>query len=157
MFLKESTVKQGAAVISAFLGAFLTILALALTSELSGVTFLMAPFGASCVLLFAVRDSPFSRPKNIAGAYILSALIGIAVLRVFGESSWSLALGTALASAAMTAFRVIHPPAGALPLIIILGGFDLHYFLFPVISGTFILCVLGAALNRFVFRRKSDA
>ncbi len=39
----------------------------------------MAPFGASCVLLFSLPHSPLARPKNVLGGHLLAACVGLAV------------------------------------------------------------------------------
>ncbi|HAS25519.1 MAG TPA: HPP family protein, partial [Vibrio sp.] len=51
--------------IKGFIGGTLGILILCLLAESSGVAWLMAPFGATCVLLFAVPTSPLAQPRNV--------------------------------------------------------------------------------------------
>ena len=43
------------------------------------LTLLMAPFGASCVLLFSLPQSPLARPQNVLGGHLLSATLGLLV------------------------------------------------------------------------------
>ncbi len=47
-----------------FVGGFMVILILLFLTELSKVPLIMAPFGASCVLVFGVPKSPLSQPRN---------------------------------------------------------------------------------------------
>jgi CBS-domain-containing membrane protein len=136
----------------AFTGSFIVILALALLDKHAGPAFLMAPFGASCVLVFAARSSPFARARNIAAGYLISAVIGFAALKLLGPSVWSVALGCGLAAGIMALTGTIHPPAGSLPILIILSGASWRFLLFPTASGVALLCVLSFVLNRFVFR-----
>jgi CBS-domain-containing membrane protein len=52
-------------------------LAIALVSGLSlygGTPLIMAPFGASCVLLFSVPASPLSQPANVIGGHLLATV-----------------------------------------------------------------------------------
>jgi CBS-domain-containing membrane protein len=139
----------------AFSGSFIVILVLALLDKHAAPAFLMAPFGASCVLVFAAHESPFARVRNIAAGYIISALIGFAALALAGSSVWSVALGAGLAAGIMALTGTIHPPAGSLPILIILSGAPWQFLIFPVASGTAVLCALSFALNRFVFRRQT--
>jgi CBS-domain-containing membrane protein len=149
----ENILKKIMLVCAAFAGGFIIILVLALLTELSGIPLLMAPFGASCVLTCAVPESPFAHPKNIICGYTIAALIGFVLLRFVGSSPLSLALGVGFTIAVMMLSKTIHPPAGSLPIIIILGDFDEYFMLFPVFSGALILCMVSFLLNHGVFRR----
>ena len=48
-------------------------------TEGAGMPLLMAPFGASCVLLFAVPNSPLSQPANVIGGHAVATLAGLAL------------------------------------------------------------------------------
>ena len=79
--------------VMAGLGGAVGIFLLALISERGGSLLLMAPFGASCVLLFSVPASPLSQPLNVVGGHLVSSAIGVA-LALFVPPT-PLALGTA--------------------------------------------------------------
>ncbi len=70
----------------AFIGGSVGILILCLLAEQSQVPWLMAPFGATCVLLFAVPTSPLAQPRNIIAGHFISAAVGLAALYGFGDS-----------------------------------------------------------------------
>ena len=40
---------------------------------------IMAPFGASCVLLFSLPASPLARPSKVLGGHLLTASVGLLV------------------------------------------------------------------------------
>ena len=66
----------------AALGAFLGILGTAGISAVAlgngpELPLLMAPIGASAVLLFAVPTSPLAQPWSIIGGNTISALVGV--------------------------------------------------------------------------------
>ena len=68
----------------ACIGALLGIAAAGAVSALvtgsdAGLPLLVAPMGASAVLLFAVPASPLAQPWSIIGGNTISALVGIAV------------------------------------------------------------------------------
>ena len=114
-------IKLRVALISAF-GAFLCISMLAyLNSFEDGNLWLIPPFGASMVLVMAVHESPLAHPKNVFFGHILSALSGVIVFSFMGFSPISVGLGVALAIFLMIITKTIHPPAGANPIIAILG------------------------------------
>ncbi|MBQ4879099.1 HPP family protein [Pseudoalteromonas luteoviolacea] len=131
-----------------FMGGFLGVWGLGMLSSLVHHPILMAPYGATCVLLFAVPHSPLSRPKNVIGGHCLSATIGLIMLFLLGSSLLSMAIGVGLAIALMQLFKVVHPPAGATPLVIIMAGnTHIDFLLFPVLSGCLFLVALASLLN----------
>lgn len=135
-------------IVAAGLGGFLAVACLALLSEQASFALLMAPFGASCVLLFAAPQAPLSQPINVIGGHLLATLIGLLLQTQLPDTWWALALAVGLAIAAMVALRLTHPPAGADPLVIFAAhpGFD--FLLFPVLSGTVLLVIIAIAFHR---------
>jgi CBS-domain-containing membrane protein len=45
-------------------GGFIVIVILALMTNITSEVWIMAPFGASCVLAFGLWDAPLSQPRN---------------------------------------------------------------------------------------------
>lgn len=132
-----------------FLGGTLGILLLGYLSQLSGEPWLMAPLGATCVLLFAVSASPLAQPRNVIGGHLLTAAIGIAALHLFGDALPVLAIAVGLSIFVMQYTRTVHPPAGANPVVIMLAGHDVgwHFMLTPVLAGSVALVVIASVLN----------
>ncbi|MDR1230297.1 MAG: HPP family protein [Spirochaetaceae bacterium] len=136
-----------------FTGGFTVVCILAFLTNTTEFIFLMAPFGASCVLVFAAWEAPLSQPRNIIGGHLLASFTGLIVLQLFGNHPWSLAIGTGLALVVMVFTKTTHPPAGADPIIIITSNASWHFLLFPVLTGAILLTIMAVTLNRFVFRR----
>jgi CBS-domain-containing membrane protein len=44
---------------------------------------IIASFGATAVLIYGVMDSPLSQPRNVLGGHFVSALVGVAITRLF--------------------------------------------------------------------------
>ncbi|MEI9411400.1 HPP family protein [Mesorhizobium salmacidum] len=121
---------------------------IALTGVISGlamgggphVALLVAPMGASAVLLFAVPASPLAQPWSIIGGNSISALVGVTVAHFIHDPVMASGLAVALAIAAMSFTRCLHPPGGAAALTAVLGG--------PaVISAGFLFPFVPVALN----------
>ncbi|NRG17672.1 HPP family protein [Rhizobiales bacterium] len=127
------------------LGGLIAIAGLALLTDTTQLSLMMAPFGASCVLLFSVPNSPLSQPANVIGGHALSALIGLALRTLLPDVWWAAGLTVGIAIAAMAALRITHPPAGANPLVIFAADPEIGYLLTPVLSGAGIL-VAGATI-----------
>ena len=92
----------------------------------SSLPLLLAPMGASAVLLFAVPASPLSQPWSILGGNLVSALVGVACVRAIGDSMVAATVAVPLAIAAMFYLRCVHPPSGAVALTAVLGGTTVH-------------------------------
>ncbi|GGB85458.1 hypothetical protein GCM10011352_09110 [Marinobacterium zhoushanense] len=133
------------------LGAMLCITALSsLTMLSSSFIWLMAPFGATMVILFALPESPLAQPRNIVLGHMLTTTIGLCVLSLVGVESWSLGLAVGLAVALMMLTRTTHPPAGANPLVVMLAGEHWDFLLTPVMAGTLLIVVFGVLYHRLV-------
>jgi len=104
---------------------------------------LMAPFGATCVLLFSMPKSPMSQPINVLLGHFLSSLVGLLMVYYFPGSGIGIALSVGLAIALMSVFRVTHPPAGADPIVFAMSDFGWQHLFFPVISGSLMLILLA--------------
>ena len=135
------------------LGAFVCIRFLAyLNSSIEGAIWLIPPFGASMVLVMAVYDSPLAKPKNLILGHILSALSGVIIFYLLGNTFISLGLGVALAVFVMMMTNTVHPPAGANPIIVILTGQSISFVILPVAVGAFIIVAFAYLYNKLLKR-----
>ena len=139
-----------------FLSAFGAFLCISLLSYLHfsdyGEIWLIPPFGASMVLVMAVHDSPLAEPKNIFLGHTLSALSGVVIFTLMGSSFISLGIAVGLAVFVMATFDSIHPPAGANPIIAILGGKGLSFVLMPVALGAVVIILFALFYNKLLGR-----
>ena len=136
------------------IGAFLCISVLAyLNSFEEGNLWLIPPFGASMVLVMAVHESPLAHPRNILFGHILSALAGVIVFSILGSSFISLGLAVGLAIFLMMSTKTVHPPAGANPIIAILGAKGISFILMPVAVGASFIVLFAIIYNK-VLKRK---
>ncbi|MDD3467541.1 MAG: HPP family protein [Campylobacterales bacterium] len=129
------------------IGASLAILILSFAYPLTGFNILLAPFGATCVLLFALPDSPLAQPKNIIFGHLITACIGLLFFHFFGFTPLSVALSVGVAIAAMRLTSTIHPPAGANPIVIMVGSTSWDFLEF-VALGSVVLVVCGVLFHR---------
>jgi CBS domain-containing membrane protein len=109
---------------------------------------IVAPMGASAVLVFAVPGSPFAHPWSVIGGNVVSALVGVLCVRWLGAPAWSAAPSVGLAILAMLALRCLHPPGGATALTVaVLGVTDPLFAWTPVAVNAGVLAVAGLAYN----------
>jgi CBS-domain-containing membrane protein len=131
-------------------GGFIAILALASARGELSVNLLIAPFGASCVLVFAIPQSPLAQPRNVIGGHLISTAAGLSVFGLLGQTPLALALGVGLAIAAMLLTGTVHPPAGADPIVVILASASWPFLFMPVLVGTICIVLLAAGFHRWV-------
>ncbi len=144
--------KLGFAAVSG-LGGFVVILLLAQATASFHSALLIAPFGASCVLVFALPHSPLAQPRNVIGGHLISATIGILVFALLGATPWSLALAVGLAIALMELTGTLHPPAGADPIVVIMAKAGWVFLLSPVLVGAVLIVAIAFAYHRILSRR----
>jgi CBS domain-containing membrane protein len=92
----------------------------------ASIPLLVAPMGASAVLLFAVPASPLAQPWSIIGGNLVSATIGVTCAHAIVDPTLAAALAVALSIGGMFALRCVHPPSGAVALTAVLGGPAVH-------------------------------
>jgi len=145
--------------VKASLGA---VVGIAVTGLLCAVMFgnslsqplLVAPMGASAVLLFAVPASPLAQPWSIVGGNVTSALAGITVALVVPDKTLAAAIAVGAAIALMSLLRCLHPPGGAVALTTVLGAAggtppDYMFALEPVGLNSVLLLLAGYIFHRF--------
>lgn len=87
-----------------------------------GLPFLIAPIGASAVLVFTIPASPLAQPWPVFGGNLVSATVGVAMAQAVGDPMLAAGLAVCTAILAMSVLRCLHPPAGAVAITAILGG-----------------------------------
>lgn len=140
-------------VVYSLVGGGLGILLLGVLSKVSGNPLLIAPFGATCVLLFAVPESPLAQPRAVLGGHLLATLIGLACLAAFGSDWTSIASAVGLSIGVMQLTRTVHPPAGATPIVVVMSGAPWHFLVSPVLVGCGLLVVLALVFNNLAKTR----
>lgn len=144
-------------------GAFAGILLTASVGRLLAGTplasaWLMAPLGASAVLVFAAPASPLAQPWAVVGGNVSSALIGLTCAIWVPDVALAAALAVATAIAAMFAMRCLHPPGGATALLAVLT----HQSAAPfspatVLTSSLLLVGAGLVYNSLTGRRYPHA
>jgi CBS domain-containing membrane protein len=82
---------------------------------------LIGPLGASAVLLFAVSSGALAQPWSILGGYLSAGVVSLLVAHVLGRTLGSACLAAGMALILMCWLRCLHPPAGALALLLVLA------------------------------------
>lgn len=110
---------------------------------------LVAPLGATSVLVFAAPASPMAQPWAAIMGNTASALVGVACARTIDDPVLAAGAAASLAITAMFLLRCMHPPGGAVALTAVLLHIKTFQFaLFPVFINSLLLVVLGIAWQR---------
>lgn len=138
------------------LRAFITISALAAIGHLSEVPMIIAPFAASCITIYTNTNEEFAQPANIIGGYLVASVAGFIMVNYFPHQWWTVGIMVALTISAMAYFRVTHPPAGAMPLLMFYyhENVSLKFILFPVLAGSLVIVVMAIILFKIPIGRK---
>jgi CBS domain-containing membrane protein len=155
----------GATLRERIIGCIGALIGIGLTGWICGIMFgagpavplIVAPVGASAVLLFAVPASPLAQPWSIIGGNTISALVGVTVTQFVPQPELAIALAVALAIAIMSFTRCLHPPGGAAALTAVIGGPAVISagFLFPFVPvalNSILLVALGILFHRLAGR-----
>ena len=114
---------------------------------------LVAPIGASAVLVFAVPGSPLAQPWSVVGGNTVSALVGTACVLWIPNPVLSAAVAVGLAIALMFQLRCLHPPGGATALFAVMTHADQFQFAaFPILANSVLLVLAGIAYNTLTGR-----
>jgi len=117
--------------------------------------FLITSFGSSMVLLFGYPESTFSQPKNIFFGHLLTSVVGILFLYIVPLPIYLLIpLAVGFGATLMILLNIVHPPAGANPIIVIMGSVSIDYLINPIITGSLIILAFGIILNRLILKKK---
>jgi CBS domain-containing membrane protein len=144
------------------MGAFLGIALAALAGKaldaaplagLADFPWLLAPLGASAVLVFAVPASPLAQPWPVIGGSLLSATIGLACHALIGEPLMAAACATGLAIAGMSLARCLHPPGGACAILGAMAGPAVAAHGWAALLGPLALNLLALAAMGWLYNR----
>lgn len=111
---------------------------------------LMAPFGATMVILFGLPESPLAQPKNIIVGHLLTTAIGLSVAALIGATPWTMGLAVGLAVGLMLLTSTTHPPAGANPLVVMLAGEQWGFLLMPAAVGAVLIVAFGVVYHKLI-------
>ncbi|AFJ48180.1 putative HPP family protein [Shimwellia blattae DSM 4481 = NBRC 105725] len=139
---------QAYEILRGILGGVTGITAISYLGMFSGVPWIIAPFGATCVLLFAAPQTPLAQPRNVIFGHLIAAFCGLLFINVLGNTPFFMAIAVGMAIAAMQILRVTHAPAGANPIIIFMANIhDWNFMITPVLVGSVTLVLVALIIN----------
>ena len=117
-----------------------------------GAPFMLGSFGTLSILVFGHAGSANLRIWNVVIGHIIGATCGFISVKLLGYSSLATALAMTSTLAAMLWTGAIHPPGGAIALLMVVDArlqiFQHWYILYPALFGAVILYLVGFLTNR---------
>lgn len=119
---------------------------------------LLAPMGATAIILFALPHSPLAQPWSVLGGYLMATLAAMACAAALDQyPPVAAVLALAMTVGLMTYLRCLHPPAGGLAFMLVLN----EHFSMTQATRTFVeigvdavlLMLAAVVVNNLLFRR----
>jgi CBS domain-containing membrane protein len=133
------------------------LVAISLTGAVTYLTvgahpWLAASMGAASVILFVLPASPLAQPWSFVGGHLVSALIGVACAQWIPDLTLASGCAVGLSIIAMTVLRCLHPPAGSIALMAVIGGpairsLGFGFVLMPVLFNSLLMLACALLLN----------
>lgn len=145
------------ACVGALIGILITVIIGRALNTSHALPWLIAPMGASAVLLFAVPSSPLAQPWSLIGGNTIAAIVGVGCWHATQDVVMASCLAAGIAIGLMLVLRCLHPPSGAVALTAVLGGPAIHdmglrFVLDPVLLNSVCLLLTAICYNRLTGR-----
>lgn len=99
------------------LGATIAMLMIGALAQATDLPLLVAPLGATAVLLFGYPGAALAQPLNVFGAYLVATIVGVTAVVLFPSGWTTIAIAVGVTLFLIQTLRITHPPAGAVPML----------------------------------------
>ncbi len=121
--------------------------------ENTPAAWLVAPIGASAIIVFVLPASPMAQPWAVLVGNTMSALVGVVCANSIADPVIAASVAVGSAVALMFMLRCLHPPGGAVALLaVILHATSYKFALFPVFFNAAVLVLAGVLYNNLTGR-----
>ena len=110
------------------------------------------PFATSIVTVLGSPKAEPAQPRALIGGHLVSAIIGLLIVKVCGPAPWAAAMAVGLAMVAMHLTGTFHPPAGIDPLVVVVNNMSWSFLVAPVGIGVLLLALFAFVWHNLVAR-----
>ncbi|WP_394235120.1 HPP family protein [Niallia oryzisoli] len=149
---RGSSIKLVENVISAT-GGLIAMSIISLIAVSLGYPMVLGPIGATCLLVFAIHEGPFSQPLPVIGGHFISTFAALSIWSLFGKSPVIIGVTLAIAVFLMFILKLVHPPAAASAVVAIntQPGWD---YLFIIIFCSILVIAISILYNNLFKTRQ---
>jgi CBS-domain-containing membrane protein len=127
------------AILAGAAGGAVAIAAMEMLAVRAALRLEFIPFATSIVMVMGSPEAKPAQPRALVGGHLVSAAVGLVMVKLVGPQPWAAAVAVGLAMIAMHATDSFHPPAGINPLLIVVNDRSWNFFVIPVAAGVVIL------------------
>src|SRR5262249_50200869 len=110
------------------------------------------PFATSIVTVLGSPRAEPAQPRALIGGHIVSTLVGLLIVKLFGPGPSTAALAVGLSMVAMHLTRTFLPPAGIDPLVVVVNDMSWDILIAPIGIGALLLALFAFAWHGLVAR-----
>lgn len=127
----------------------LSLVILAITGQVSQIAFLIPPFAATAAYIFGMPNIPGTQPRSVVFGHLISGIVGVLILWIFGSSMIMAALAAGTAMFAMNMVKVFHIPSVATAAFIVLTNpADKPFVLLTLVGASIFLSLMGYVMSK---------
>ena len=135
-------------VLSGAIGGFIAIAVMEAFSIRREFPLWAVPFATSIVTVLGMPEARPAQPRALIGGHLISTIVGLVVVKMFGPNPWAAAVAVGLSMIAMHLTDTFHPPAGIDPLVVVTNDMSWSFLLAPVGAGAVLLALFAFAWHK---------
>ena len=145
------------AILAGAAGGAIAIGAMEFFSARAAYPLMAIPFATSIVMVMGSPEAEPAQPRALIGGHLISTVVGLLAVKLFGPAPWVAALAVGLAMIAMHLTGTFHPPAGIDPLVIVVSDLSWGFLIAPVGAGALLLALFAYGWHNVVARGPSKS
>jgi CBS-domain-containing membrane protein len=140
------------AILAGAVGGGIAIASMEAFSITTAFPLVAIPFATSIVTVLGTPNAEPAQPRALVGGHLVSTLIGLLIVKLFGPDPWAAAMAVGLAMVAMHMTGTFHPPAGIDPLVVVINNMSWGFLVVPVGIGAVLLALFAFTWHNLVAR-----
>ena len=140
------------AILAGAVGGAIAIASMEAFSITTAFPLVAIPFATSIVTVLGSPEAEPAQPRALIGGHLVSTLVGLLIVKMFGPDPWAAAMAVGLAMLAMHITGTFHPPAGIDPLVVVVNNMSWTFLVVPVGVGALLLALFAFTWHNLVAR-----
>ncbi len=134
--------------VKAGIGSFAAFAVALMLGDITGASMVVAPMGASAVLIYGLPESPVSQPAHVILGHLIAAVTCMLSNWYFPPGPWVTAGTIGVVIALLGLLHLTHPPAAATPMVVLLTRPNWMFLITPLMSGMVTLVLVAVLIHR---------